>query len=159
MTSGVGREGSVKVKYPSLRLIVTRGASGFTPMVYCPVKASRASAEREMIFGRARSCAVGRRAFGQVADPDIAEAYGVAVVLELDRAAIAMVLVRPPLEPGGLAEELLIILDENAVVEEGHAGRLGELAVLVEARPAKGDVVRLPLAGRAEALERGGNWP
>ena len=45
-----------------------------------------------MIFGRARSRAVGGGAFGQVADPDVAEANGVPVVLELDRATVGMVL-------------------------------------------------------------------
>ena len=63
--------------------------------------------------------------------------------------------VREPLEPGGGPERLLVVLHEDPVVEQGDPRRLQELAGRVEPGAAEGDVVGLPLAGRARGVEQG----
>ena len=70
--------------------------------------------------------------FSEGADPDVAEAQegvldvGVEVVLEEDRAVVAGALF---LAAGGVAFDIHVVLDEDAVVEEGEGGGLGDFAV------------------------------
>src|SRR5688500_12225719 len=91
-----------------------------------------------------------------LADPDVAEADGVAVLVQLDRAlgAAGLVVVAEVLVAGG-AEELGLVVDQDAVVEDGGAGFAGDLAAFVPARAFEDDVVGLPLAGRARGVDHG----
>ena len=82
-----------------------------------------------------------------------------AVILKLDWPAKGAGIIRVGLEPACLAPGLLVVLDEDTVQEDGEPGRLDKPAAVVEARPAEGDVVNLPLAGRAGCVEEGGYWP
>src|ERR1017187_2361551 len=77
-----------------------------------------------------------------------------AMVLELDRTTVGVGLVGSRLEPVGPAPEFFVILDENSVVDERDACPFRELAVLVKAGPAKGDIVGLPLARGARGVAK-----
>ncbi len=76
------------------------------------------------------------------------------MVLELDRTTVGVGLVGRRLEPVGSAPELFVILHEDSVVDERDACPFGELAVLVKAGPAKGDVVGLPLSRGARGVAK-----
>ena len=60
----------------------------------------------------------GRGALGQLAEPDIAEPHGMAMVLKLDRTTIGMGVDRGRLEPVGSTPEFFIILNENSIVDD-----------------------------------------
>ena len=155
IASGWGRKGNVTVRWPPSRAIVAFGASGFAFSEVLPrVTVQDLRRERDDL----RPGEVLRRrggALGELAEPDVAVADGVVVVLERDRPAAALVLVGEPLEPGGRPERLLVVLHEDAVVEQGDPRRLEELARGVEPGAAEGDVVGLPLAGRPRGVEQG----
>ena len=92
------------------------------------MRESRVSAGRLTIAGRLSCFGGGGRAIGELAEPDVAVAYGVVVVLELDRAAVDVGVEWLRLEPVRLAPQFLVVLDEDAVVEDGQAGPVQELA-------------------------------
>ena len=79
----------------------------------------------------------------QLAGPDVAEADGVAVVLELEAAGILL--------PAFLNREL----GDDAVVENGDRAWLKDLSVRVLLLPDANDVVGLPLAGTATGIHEG----
>src|SRR5579862_7662613 len=78
-------------------------------------------------------------------DPDVAEADGTAVVLEGDGAGAGFL---SPAGGAGGPLDLGVVLDGDAVLENGDAGLLGALAGRVEARRAEEDIERLPLQRR-----------
>jgi len=51
----------------------------------------------------------------------------------------------------GRAVDFLVVMDENAVVQDGNISRLFELAVL-EDRGKEDNIIRLPLAGLAAGV-------
>ena len=82
-------------------------------------------------------------------DPDIAEAHGVAVVLHLQESFVIVLGVftnRVWACPAGAAGKLDIVLDLDAIVDDGEFGAAGDFAFFVKERAVKGDVVGLPLA-------------
>jgi hypothetical protein len=90
-------------------------------------------------------------------DPDIAEAHGVAVVLEFDRAGGFVGGVSGDGPVLGGSDEGAVILDEDAVVEDGDICGAFEVAVVVEVWGLEDYIVGLPLPRLA--LTRGGYWP
>src|SRR5260221_1055073 len=73
-------------------------------------------------------------------DPDIAEENRIAVTLKLNRSGICALL----LPTSGGTGNLHVIVNEDAVVAHGRDGVLRLLAVGIEARGFKIDIVRLP---------------
>src|ERR1700682_3835950 len=87
----------------------------------------------------------------QVSDPDVAEADGLALVamrLQLDRCGVVL-FVGWLADVECLAFQLEVILDEDAVEEDGDVGGGFYRAVGVEGGCGPGYVVGLPLAGLA----------
>ena len=83
-------------------------------------------------------------------DPDVAEAHGVAVVLHLQESFVVVLGVfanRVWAGPAGAAGKLDVVLDLDAVVDDGEFGASGDFAFFVKDRAVEGDVVGLPLAG------------
>src|SRR5579863_3694769 len=98
-------------------------------------------------------CEQSRRLW-QVADPDVAKAEGlafIAVRLKLDGGAIVL-LVERLADIEGLALELKMILDEDAVEEGGAEGRRFERTVVVEGGRGPDDVVDVPLTWLAHGI-------
>ena len=91
------------------------------------------------------------------AEPDVAVADGMIVILQREREPAGVGLVR--LAGDGGALNFHVVLHENSIVKEGDAPETDELAVLIEARGMEDYVVGLPLAGRREAFTSGGYWP
>src|SRR5690242_15617255 len=83
--------------------------------------------------------------------PDVAELHRVAVVLQQDRAGLARVAAQAGPRVGHdlvlallvLAHQPRVVLDLDAVLVDGHAGRLGDLAVRA-LRGGELDVIALP---------------
>src|SRR5438309_4142512 len=93
----------------------------------------------------------------QLADPDVAIAYGMAVILQQQRQPVGMRCVMGALPVHRPAGDDRVVLDEHAVVQHRHPRRVAHGAVRCEAGPVKNDVVGLPLARRAARIdERGG---
>src|SRR5688572_29535714 len=82
--------------------------------------------------------------FRQGADPDVAVADGVAVVLEADAALLGVLLVGRLGVVAARADQLGMVLRQHAVVQHRHRRRALQLARRIEPRPAEDDVVRLP---------------
>ncbi len=91
--------------------------------------------------------------FLQLSHPDVAEADGVAVVLERDRALVGMGLVFRRTMVGGVAQQLEMVLDDHAIVKHRDEGRADELAFLVELRGLPNDVVLLPFTRLAAGVD------
>lgn len=89
----------------------------------------------------------------QLADPDISEAHGIAVILKRKREFIRSRFVRRPTSVCGRAGELDVVLHEDAVVKDGVARFAQELAVGIEARAVEDDVIPLPFARRARSVD------
>lgn len=90
-----------------------------------------------------------------LADPDVAEPHRVAVILQADRALLAVRLVAWRPVVWGIPFQLEMVLDQDPVVEHRNVGRAGELAV-GESRRGPDDVVGLPRTGLREAFTSGG---
>ena len=95
-----------------------------------------------------------RGSLGQLDQPDVAESHGVAVVLKLDRAAASVLLIRDPPQPVSFAQDLFVVLNHNAVVNDGHPRRLEQRSVTCKPRAAKRDVITLPLAGWSRCVQQ-----
>src|SRR6266849_10869496 len=83
----------------------------------------------------------------QLANPDIAEANRVAVILERKRQFFRLRRIRRTRSVRRWARQFDVILHQHAVVEHGHSSGTKRLADLREARAVKKDVVALPLGG------------
>src|ERR1019366_8462103 len=66
---------------------------------------------------------------GQAADPDVAEAHGLGVVLQTQGFLGCVRSVLSDLPPDGGAQLLAMIVHQHAIKEHGEPGRLDELAV------------------------------
>jgi hypothetical protein len=93
---------------------------------------------------------------GQLADPDIAEAdglAGVAVGLQLDGRAIVCLIERLA-DVEGLPFELEVVLHQHSVKEDGDIRRGFERSIGVEGGRGPDDVVGLPFAGLAVRIDQ-----
>ena len=84
---------------------------------------------------------------GEFADPNVAEADGVVVVLEGDWKFVGVGFVG--LAGDGRALDFDVVLNENAVVEDGDSAETYEFPVFIEFGGMENDVVGLPLAWSA----------
>ena len=94
----------------------------------------------------------------QFANPDIAETDGISVVLKGEGGLVGVGLVfggGVGAHPAGAAAEDSVVLDKDAVVQDGEGGAAGDLAPLIEERAVEDDVVALPLAGLAADVDEG----
>src|SRR5205807_10659544 len=90
----------------------------------------------------------------QFADPDVAVAHGMVVVLQRQRQLVGSWFVRRAhMVPGG-AGELDVVLHQNAIVKNGFARGARQLSRSVKARAVKNDVVGLPLARGTRSIEQ-----
>src|SRR4029077_15199246 len=89
----------------------------------------------------------------QLANPDVAIAYGMAVILQQQRQPVGVRRVMRALPVHRPAGDDRVVLDEHAVVQHGHPRRVAYRAVRREAGPVKDDVVGLPLARRAARVD------
>ena len=88
-------------------------------------------------------------------DPDVAEAHGVAVVLHLQEAFVVVLGVfanRVRAGPARAAGKLDVVLDLDAVVDDGESGASGDFAFFVKEWAVEGDVVGLPLTRFATGI-------
>ena len=91
---------------------------------------------------------------GQAADPDVAVANGVAVILQEQRSvAVGFVVAEGAVL--GIAVERLAVVGDDAVEEEGDVGGADDFAA-VEAGRLVDDVVDIPLAGLADGVDERG---
>src|SRR5579859_1921794 len=84
----------------------------------------------------------------QLANPDIAVAHRIAVILQRERKFVRTGLVGWPATVCGWAGEFDIVLHKDTVMKHGKAGRAEELPTAVEAWAVEDDVVPLPFARR-----------
>src|SRR6266702_8025777 len=84
----------------------------------------------------------------QFADPDVAVAHWMVMVLQRQRQFFWLRFVRRPLAMSRRAAQFHIVLHEHAVVKNGFAGGAEQLAVFRKTRPVEENVVGLPLARR-----------
>ena len=91
---------------------------------------------------------------GERAQPDVAEARGVAVILQAQRPGRRMrrVVVGQDAVAGG-PERRLPVVDQQAVLDHRQVGGV-EQAAAVEARRLEHDIVALPLAGPAAGVDQ-----
>jgi len=82
----------------------------------------------------------------QFADPDVAEAHGIPVVLQRQRQLLGSWLVWGSYSMSGRACEFHIVLREDAIVKNRETRRARDLSRRIETRSVKNNVVRLPLA-------------
>ena len=90
-------------------------------------------------------------------DPDVAEAHGVTVVLHLQESFVIVLGVfanRMWAGPARAAGKLDVVLDLDAVVDDGKSGASGDFAFFVKDRAVEGDVIGLPLAGFATGIHQ-----
>src|SRR6266446_8964782 len=90
----------------------------------------------------------------QLADPNVAVAHGIAVVLQAERQFLGVRFVGRALAVSCRPAWLDVVLHEHAVVQHCYASGAEELSIFVEARAVKNDVVALPLAGRASSVNK-----
>src|SRR5262249_30248284 len=102
--------------------------------------------------GSARGVLVGALR-GEALDPDVAVPDRVAVVLEDDGTGLTEIGVRPAFDSGGTLD-LDVVLDQDAVLEDGDARLPRSRARGVEAGGAEDDVERLPLEGRLAGVHQ-----
>src|SRR6266568_296871 len=88
----------------------------------------------------------------QFADPDVAVAHRMAMILQRQRQFFWLRFVRRPLAMSRRAAQFHIVLHQHAIVKNGFAGRTEQFAVFRKTRPVKNNVVALPLAGRARSV-------
>ena len=91
-------------------------------------------------------------------DPDIAEAHGVSVVLHLQKSFVIVFYIfasRVRSCPASAAVKLYVVLNDNAIVDDGEFGASGDFAFFVKDRAMEGDVIGLPLAGFATGIHHG----
>jgi hypothetical protein len=93
--------------------------------------------------------------FLEIADPDVPEADGIAVVLQRDGKPVCMCFVRGASLMGCGPYQLRVVVDKDIIVEDGKPGRADQLAFVIEARPSEYDVKRLPFAGWAAGIDHG----
>ena len=90
----------------------------------------------------------------QFADPDIAKADQIAVVLKRQRQLAFVSLVLGFADEYGRATQRDVVVDQHAVVQDGHGCRLPQLPVGRKARRGEHDVVALPLARCPGRIDR-----
>src|SRR6266704_1745975 len=88
----------------------------------------------------------------QFADPDVAVAHWMVMVLQRQRQFFRLRFVRRPFAVSRRAAQFHVVLHEDAVMKHGDAGGAQQLSILIEARAVKNDIVDLPLAGRARSV-------
>src|SRR5262249_33475753 len=93
----------------------------------------------------------------QFANPDVSEPHRVAVELDVEGGLRAMRLIRRRSVVGGLAQKCEVVLNDDAIVQDGDVGRRLELLLFVKARSGKKNVVRLPFPRLATGIDEG--WP
>src|SRR5467141_1798411 len=89
----------------------------------------------------------------QLADPDVAKAHGIAVVLQSERQFVGMRFVGRTLAVRCRPGRFNIVLREHAVVQHRYASGAEQFPVFVETGAVKNDVIGLPLAGRARSVD------
>src|SRR5215472_11951321 len=90
----------------------------------------------------------------QLAEPDIAVAYRIAVVLQSKGKSLRSCFVGWAFAMGGGAGKLYVVLHEHTVVKDGHARGTRQLSCGVKARAVENDVVALPLARRKRGVDQ-----
>jgi len=101
-------------------------------------------AEREFLFP----------GLAEFADPDVAEANRIAVVLERNGLLFGMRTIGNAFEPTGGTSELDIILHEDTIVKNCNAGGRPEIVQVAEAGGGVNDIVGLPLARRERGIHK-----
>src|SRR5580692_3600978 len=90
----------------------------------------------------------------QFANPDVAVANRMIVVLKRKRQLVRACFVRRTYVMAGWAGGLNVVLREDAVVKDGDARRPSQFPRCVEARAVPDNVVGLPLAGCARSIHQ-----
>src|SRR5712691_6896177 len=85
----------------------------------------------------------------QFADPDVAVAHRMAMILQRQRQFFGVRLVGLTLAMRRRSAWLDVVLREHAIVQHGYASGPDQFHFFIETRAVKNDVVALPLAGRA----------
>src|SRR6266704_6249242 len=88
----------------------------------------------------------------QFADPDVAVAHWMVMVLQRQRQFFWLRFVRRPLAMSRRAAQFHIVLHEHAVVKNGLARGAKQLSLFIKTRPVKNNVVAMPFAGRARSV-------
>jgi hypothetical protein len=88
----------------------------------------------------------------QGADPDVAIANGIAVILQLQWGFVWTGNVGGDIADGGASVDFGVVLDEHAVVEDGYAGGFEDFAGRVDVGSVENDVVGLPLPRWARSI-------
>ena len=111
-------------------------------------------------LGRARSRACGAGRSGSFKSQMLRKRTGWPWSWSLIGALVLVPFVGPPLEPVGRAQDFFIVLNEDAVVDDGDSCGLEQIAGIVEMRgrrKATSNDCHSP--GGLEALKIGGYWP
>jgi len=91
----------------------------------------------------------------EVADPDVPETDGIAVVLQGDGKSIRMRFIRGARLMGCGTNQLGVVMDHYVVMEYREPCRADQLAFVIESRPAEYNVKGLPFAGWAAGIDPG----
>src|SRR5947207_4054496 len=85
-------------------------------------------------------------------DPDIPEAHRIAVILQRQRAPGGLGSIRVDFLVSRRSPERRRVVDQHAIVQHGHHGRLVE-RVRLETRSGEHDIVGLPFTGRPRRVD------